>query len=145
MHEQAIELEKAGAFSLVLELVTSQVAEQISRSLTIPTIGIGSGNGCDGQVLVFHDLVGSYNNFKPKFVKRYLESFPLILGAMENYISDVKNGKFPDRDHSFSLAEEELLRFNKYLRYKIEYSQVESRIKSDRLKWKKINHTLEVS
>ena len=118
LHQQAIELEKAGAFSLVLELVTSQVAEQISKSLTIPTIGIGSGSGCDGQVLVFHDLVGSYNNFKPKFVKRYLESFPLILGAMKNYVSDVKNGKFPDEDHSFFIAEEELVRFNKYLNTK---------------------------
>ena len=118
LHQQAIELEKAGAFSLVLELVTSQVAEQISKSLTIPTIGIGSGSGCDGQVLVFHDLVGSYNNFKPKFVKRYLESLPLILGAMKNYVSDVKNGKFPDKDHSFFIAEEELFGFNKYLNTK---------------------------
>lgn len=118
LHKQAIEIEKAGAFSLVLELVTKQVAEQISRSLIIPTIGIGSGSGCDGQVLVFHDLIGSYNKFKPKFVKRYLESFPLLLGAMKNYISDVKNGKFPDEDHSFSISEEELLRFNKYLNTK---------------------------
>jgi 3-methyl-2-oxobutanoate hydroxymethyltransferase len=91
------------------------VAEQISRSLIIPTIGIGSGSGCDGHVLVFHDLIGSYNKFKPKFVKRYLESFPLLLSAMKNYISDVKNGKFPDENHSFSISEEELLRFNKYL------------------------------
>jgi 3-methyl-2-oxobutanoate hydroxymethyltransferase len=98
--------------------VTRQVSEQISRSLIIPTIGIGSGSGCDGQVLVFHDLIGSYNKFKPKFVKRYLESFPLLLGAMKNYISDVKNGKFPDEDHSFSISEEELLRFNKYLNAK---------------------------
>jgi 3-methyl-2-oxobutanoate hydroxymethyltransferase len=115
LYQQAIEIEKAGAFSLVLELVTRQVAEQISRSLIIPTIGIGSGSGCDGQVLVFHDLIGSYNKFKPKFVKRYLESFPLLLSAMKNYISDVKNGKFPDENHSFSISEEELLRFNKYL------------------------------
>ncbi len=115
LHEQAIEIEKAGAFSLVLELVTRQVAEQISRSLIIPTIGIGSGSGCDGQVLVFHDLIGSYDKFKPKFVKRYLESFPLLLSAMKNYISDVKNGKFPDENYSFSISEEELLRFNKYL------------------------------
>jgi 3-methyl-2-oxobutanoate hydroxymethyltransferase len=118
LHQQAKELEKAGAFSLVLELVTSQVAEQISKSLTIPTIGIGSGSGCDGQVLVFHDLIGSFNNFKPKFVKRYLESFPLILGAMKNYVSDVKNGKFPNEDHSFFITEEELLKFNKYLNTK---------------------------
>jgi len=118
LHQQAIQLEKAGAFSLVLELVTSQVAEQISKSLTIPTIGIGSGSGCDGQVLVFHDLVGSYNNFKPKFVKRYLESFPLILSAMKNYVSDVKDGKFPDKDHSFFIPEEELFEYNKYLNTK---------------------------
>lgn len=115
LHEQALEIEKAGAFSLVLELVTRQVAEQISRSLTIPTIGIGSGSGCDGQVLVFHDLIGSYNKFKPKFVMRYLESFQLLLGAMKNYVSDVKKGKFPDQEHSFSIIEEELLNFNKYL------------------------------
>jgi 3-methyl-2-oxobutanoate hydroxymethyltransferase len=98
--------------------VTSQVAEQISRSLSIPTIGIGSGSGCDGQVLVFHDLIGSYNKFKPKFVKRYLESFQLLLGAMKNYVSDVKKGKFPDQEHSFSITEEELLKFNKYLNTK---------------------------
>ena len=115
LHEQAIEIEKAGAFSLVLELVTRQVAEQISRSIAIPTIGIGSGSGCDGQVLVFHDLIGSYNKFKPKFVKRYLESFQLLLGAMKNYVSDVKKGKFPDQEHSFSIKEEELLKFNKYI------------------------------
>ena len=115
LHQQALELERAGAFSLVLELVTSQVAEQISKSLTIPTIGIGSGSGCDGQVLVFHDLVGSYNNFKPKFVKRYLESFPSMLNAMKNYVLDVKNGKFPDRDHSFFITEEELFGFMTYL------------------------------
>jgi 3-methyl-2-oxobutanoate hydroxymethyltransferase len=121
LYNQAMALEKAGAFSLVLELVTSQVAEQISRSLSIPTIGIGSGSGCDGQVLVFQDLVGSFNKFKPKFVKRYLESFPLILGAMKNYVSEVKNGKFPDEDHSFSIEEEELSRFNKYLNTKANF------------------------
>jgi len=126
LHQQAIEIEKAGAFSLVLELVTSQVADVISRSLIIPTIGIGSGSGCDGQVLVFHDLVGSYNKFKPKFVKRYLESFPLILGAMKNYVSDVKNGKFPDEDHSFSIAEEELIKFNKYLNTKAKIRKLNS-------------------
>jgi 3-methyl-2-oxobutanoate hydroxymethyltransferase len=118
LHEEAIEIEKAGAFSLVIELVARQVAEQISKSLAIPTIGIGSGSGCDGQVLVFHDLSGSYNKFKPKFVKRYLESFPLLLGAMKNYISDVKKGKFPGQEHSFSITEEELLKFNKYLNTK---------------------------
>jgi 3-methyl-2-oxobutanoate hydroxymethyltransferase len=118
LHQQAIEIEKAGAFSLVLELVTRQVSEQITRSLIITTIGIGSGSGCDGQVLVFHDLIGLYNKFRPKFVKRYLESFPLLLGAMKNYISDVKNGKFPDEEHSFSISDEELLRFNKYLNAK---------------------------
>ena len=107
--------------------MTSQVAEQISRSLAIPTIGIGSGSGCDGQVLVFHDLVGSYNDFKPKFVKRYLESFPLILGAMKNYVSDVKNGKFPDEDHSFFITEEELLRFNTYLKSKANIRKLNSK------------------
>ncbi|MFI5238120.1 MAG: 3-methyl-2-oxobutanoate hydroxymethyltransferase, partial [Ignavibacteriales bacterium] len=92
----------------------------------IPTIGIGSGSGCDGQVLVFHDLVGSYNDFKPKFVKRYLESFPLILSAMKNYVSDVKNGKFPDEDHSFFITEEELLRFNTYLKSKANIRKLNS-------------------
>lgn len=115
LFKQALKIEKAGAFSLVLELVTREISEKISKSISIPTIGIGSGNGCDGQVLVFHDLMGLYNNFKPKFVKRYLESYSLFSHALKKYIDEVKNGKFPDNDHSFSISKEELAKFSKHI------------------------------
>lgn len=115
LYNQAIELEKAGAFSLVLELVTKEVSEEITQSLAIPTIGIGSGPGCDGQVLVYHDLLGLFNNFKPKFVKRYLESFSLNVDAVKKYKSEINNGIFPGEEHSFSMSVEELMKFTKYL------------------------------
>lgn len=111
----ALELEKAGAFSIVLEMVTSEIAEKISRGISIPTIGIGSGNKCDGQVLVLHDLLGLYDVIKPKFAKRYIESYSLFSTAITNYISDVKSGGFPDPEHSFSMSKEELQKFENYL------------------------------
>ncbi len=115
LYNQAIEIEKAGAFSLVLELVTKEVSSEISRSLTIPTIGIGSGSGCDGQVLVYHDLLGLFDNFKPKFVKRYLESFSLNLEAVKKYKSEINSGIFPGEEHSFSMSTEESIKFTNYI------------------------------
>ncbi len=111
----ALELEKAGAFSIVLEMVTSEIAEKISQGVSIPTIGIGSGNKCDGQVLVLHDLLGLYDEIKPKFAKRYTESYSLFSTAITNYIKDVKSGGFPDSEHSFSMPREELQEFEHYL------------------------------
>ena len=115
LYNQAIEIEKAGAFSLVLELITKEVSYEISRTLTIPTIGIGSGSGCDGQVLVYHDLLGLFNNFKPKFVKRYLESFSLNLEAVKRYKSEIISGVFPGEEHTFSMPAEESTNFTNYL------------------------------
>jgi len=115
LYNQAVEIERAGAFSLVLELVTKEVSYEISRSLAIPTIGIGSGSGCDGQVLVYHDLLGLFDNFKPKFVKRYVESFSLNLDAVKRYRSEINSGIFPGEEHSFSLPQEESIKFTNYL------------------------------
>ena len=115
LYNQAIEIEKAGAFSLVLELITKEVSNEISKSLAIPTIGIGSGSGCDGQVLVYHDLLGLFNNFKPKFVKRYLESFSLKVEAVKKYKSEIISGVFPGEEHTFSMPTEESINFTNYL------------------------------
>ncbi|MBO8160342.1 MAG: 3-methyl-2-oxobutanoate hydroxymethyltransferase [Thermosipho sp. (in: Bacteria)] len=99
--ENAIELEKNGIFSLVLEMVTEEVAKEISEKLAIPTIGIGAGRYCDGQVLVFHDIVGLNPDFQPKFSKQYANTFKVMLEAIENYKNDVKNEKFPTEDNIF--------------------------------------------
>jgi 3-methyl-2-oxobutanoate hydroxymethyltransferase len=113
--DDAIQLEKAGAFSLVLEMVTAEIASEISKELSIPTIGIGSGSGCDGQVLVLHDMLGLYDDIKPKFVKRYLDSNSLFSNAIANYVRDIKTGSFPDVAHSFTMPKEELQKFESYL------------------------------
>jgi len=86
LFNDALELEKAGAFSIVLEMVTDEAAEKISQGVSIPTIGIGSGNKCDGQVLVLHDLLGLYDDIRPKFVKRYVESHSLFSTALKNLV-----------------------------------------------------------
>lgn len=96
-------LENAGAFSVVLECVPLELARIITESLTIPTIGIGAGPFCDGQVLVFHDLVGYANGYLPKFVKPYLALHDVIQGAVLEYIQDVKNASFPADQHSFHM------------------------------------------
>lgn len=100
--EDALALEKAGAFSIVLELVTEPVAEAISKALTIPTIGIGAGRACDGQVLVYHDLLQYASPyFEKKFVKTYADIGSTIRGAIESYVGDVKSGQFPAEEHVF--------------------------------------------
>ncbi len=97
----AVAVEEAGAFGVVLEKVPSELAKAITRKISIPTIGIGAGISCDGQILVFHDMVGFFEDFKPKFVKRYAELGKAARNAVKNYIDDVKSGKFPDEEHSF--------------------------------------------
>jgi len=94
-------LEDAGAFALVLELVPTPVAERVSKALTIPTIGIGSGPACDGQVLVLHDMLGLNETFKAKFVKRYASLADEVRGAVQAFAADVREGRYPDPEHSF--------------------------------------------
>jgi len=99
--EDARAVERAGAFSVVLEGIPAPLAARISAELAIPTIGIGAGPSCDGQVLVIHDILGLCSKYSPKFVKRYAELAPLIGEAVSSYISDVKTGAFPEERHSF--------------------------------------------
>jgi 3-methyl-2-oxobutanoate hydroxymethyltransferase len=94
-------LESAGAFCVVLEMIPSSLAKAVSKELTIPTIGIGAGAGCDGQVLVMHDLLGFDDSFKPKFLKKYANLSKVISEALASYDKDVKTGKFPAAEHSF--------------------------------------------
>jgi 3-methyl-2-oxobutanoate hydroxymethyltransferase len=103
--EDALLLEEAGVFSIVLETVPMEVASLISERLHIPTIGIGAGQDCDGQVLVLQDLLGVDSDFKPKFVRRYADLNSIIKKAVGNYINDVKDGKFPNKDESFNMDE----------------------------------------
>ncbi|MBN1913634.1 MAG: 3-methyl-2-oxobutanoate hydroxymethyltransferase [Candidatus Omnitrophica bacterium] len=105
---QAAELERLGCFSLVLECVPDKLAQIITRKLRIPTIGIGAGPYCDGQVLVTHDLLGLFQRFTPKFVKKYVDLSPLISQAIEKYKNEVIAGDFPAPEHCFSIKEEEL-------------------------------------
>ena len=106
--DDALALEAAGCFSIVLECVPAPVAERITAALAIPTIGIGSGLSCDGQVLVFHDLLGLYEGRAPRFVKRYAELAAEIQGALERYRTEVRSGAFPEEAHTYSIPEEEL-------------------------------------
>lgn len=106
--EQALALQDKGCFALVLECVPDKISRIITSQLKIPTIGIGAGPYCDGQVLVIHDLLGLFERYKPKFVKRYTDLSALILKAVEEYKLDVIQGKFPSAEYSFSIKEEEL-------------------------------------
>jgi 3-methyl-2-oxobutanoate hydroxymethyltransferase len=103
-------LEEAGVFSLVLECVPAPLAKQITENLEIPTIGIGAGAGCDGQVLVFHDMVGFGSDIKPKFVKSYAQIGEKIIQAVSHYAEDVRQRRFPDDEHSYSMDQDVLER-----------------------------------
>lgn len=94
-------VEELGCFALVLEKIPADLATQVSKSLSIPTIGIGAGAGCDGQVLVYHDMVGMNQGFSPKFLRRYLDLYTEISGAVSKYVSDVKKGDFPNENESY--------------------------------------------
>mgnify|MGYP001772903131 CR=1 FL=1 len=104
--EDAVAIEEAGAFSIVLEQVTYEVAEMISSRLSIPTIGIGSGSSCDGQVLVLHDMLGLYE-YSPRFVKRYADLSSIIADALTRYRDDVLNARFPGEEHTFHMDAKE--------------------------------------
>lgn len=106
--DDAKALEAAGAFSVVLECVPAALAAKVSEVLTIPTIGIGAGNGCDGQVIVCNDMLGVSNGFTPKFVKKYRDLHQEIVGAVAEYISDVRDRSFPAPEHTFKIDDEVL-------------------------------------
>jgi 3-methyl-2-oxobutanoate hydroxymethyltransferase len=108
----ARELESAGCFALVLEAVPAPVAKQITSVLSVPTIGIGAGADCDGQVLVWHDLLGLYDGHAPRFVKRYANLAPEITAALRGYVDDVRSGAFPEEQHTYSMPDEELAVFS---------------------------------
>jgi 3-methyl-2-oxobutanoate hydroxymethyltransferase len=104
--DDALALEQAGAFAIVLELVPETLATLISERLSIPTIGIGAGRGCDGQVLVFHDLLQYGSSLAAKFVKKYADVGQAMRAAMETYVSEVKQRQFPDQSHCFEMDQQ---------------------------------------
>jgi 3-methyl-2-oxobutanoate hydroxymethyltransferase len=105
--QSAKDLEEAGAFMIVMECIPDLLAEKITRELNIPTIGIGAGKDCDGQVLVYHDVVGLFERFTPKFVKQYINLSPKIKKAIIQYKEEVETGAFPGPEHSFAMKKEE--------------------------------------
>jgi 3-methyl-2-oxobutanoate hydroxymethyltransferase len=111
--EDAQILEEAGAFSIVLESVPARLAEYISKKISIPTIGIGAGLGCDGQVLVTHDLLGLFDRFTPKFVKKYANLHETMNKAFAEYIDDIETKRFPAPEHTVEMTDEEWAEFQK--------------------------------
>jgi 3-methyl-2-oxobutanoate hydroxymethyltransferase len=114
--DDAVALEAAGAFAIVLEAIPRQLAAIITEKLRIPTIGIGGGLDCDGQVLVLHDLVGLFRRFTPKFVKVYADLYATQLDAVKSYIADVQGSKFPAEEHTFTMKEEAVTELRKALK-----------------------------
>lgn len=106
--EDALAVQEAGAFALTLECVPAKLAQLITQKLSIPTIGIGAGAGCDGQVLVYQDMLGMFNDYTPKFVKRFAEVGEVMQNAFAEYNRQVKEGSYPDEAHSFGMDEEVL-------------------------------------
>ena len=104
--EAAKAVEKAGAFAVVLECVPAKLAAIITKELSIPTIGIGAGAECDGQVLVYQDMIGMFSGFTPKFVKKYANIGDMMKEAFEEYDKEVKNGSFPSQEHTFKISED---------------------------------------
>ena len=109
--EDAVALEEAGAFSVVLEAIPAPVAAEVTQRLSVPTIGIGAGRGTDGQVLVYHDLLGLTEGHLPRFVKRYANLSREIRDALEAYAEEVRAGTFPEDEHTYEMPDEELERF----------------------------------
>ena len=110
---QALKLEAAGCFAIVLECVPGKVAELITKRLKIPTISCGAGVACDGQVMVTNDMIGLFDRFVPKFVKQYIKLSPLLSSAFVKYKEEVELGKFPGPEHTFTIKEEELKKLKK--------------------------------
>lgn len=101
--DDARAVERAGAFAVVLECVPAKLAERVSKEISIPTIGIGAGAGCDGQVLVYQDMLGMFTDFKPKFVKHFANVGEIMTAAFKAYDAEVKNGTFPAEEHTFKI------------------------------------------
>ena len=116
LHEDALALERAGCFSIVLEAIPAPVAARITEALRIPTIGIGAGTSCDGQVLVWHDLLGISPGHVPRFVKRYAEVGEAILAGLRAYVAEVRSAKFPEGPHTYAIPAEELALFESALK-----------------------------
>ncbi len=104
--EAAIAIEKAGAFAIVLECVPSKLAKIITEKVSIPTIGIGAGADCDGQILVYQDMLGMFSDFTPKFVKKYENLGEKMISAFNKYIEEVRDGIFPSEEHGFKISDE---------------------------------------
>lgn len=113
--DDALALEDAGAFAIILEAIPQQLAEIITERVSIPTVGIGGGVKCGGQVLVLHDMVGLFKRFTPKFVKVYLDSYSAQVGAVKEYINDVQQGSFPGDEHSYNMPKEAVEELKKVL------------------------------
>ncbi|MGC9195986.1 MAG: 3-methyl-2-oxobutanoate hydroxymethyltransferase [Syntrophobacteraceae bacterium] len=111
--EDAQALAEAGCFSIVLEAIPSSIAEMVTEAVSVPTIGIGAGPGCDGQVLVVHDVLGLYDRFVPRFVKRYAKLDDLIVEALSRYREEVEQGIFPGPEHGFMISEQEAKKLGK--------------------------------
>jgi len=110
--DDAKSLEEAGVFGIVLEMVTEEIAKLVTDTVSVPTIGIGSGRFCDGQVLVLHDIIGLYPNFTPKFAKRYADVAAMIRQALQNFTIDVRNGVFPQEQNVFRMGEDQRAKLN---------------------------------
>ncbi len=115
MAEDAKKLEEAGAFAILVEMIPEETAKYLRENISVPLIGIGAGRYCDGQVLVIDDIIGKYADFTPKFAKKYTNIKETILNTAENYIYEVKNGKFPDEEHIFKLSPEESEKLELYI------------------------------
>ena len=113
--EDAFALQEAGCFAIVLEAVPAPIAERLTQALDVPTIGIGAGSATDGQVLVWHDMLGMYSGHTPRFVKRYAEVAASISDALDAYIHDVKSGAFPEEIHTYGISDQELALFESAL------------------------------
>lgn len=109
--EDALAIEDAGCFMLEFEAVPARIARLISQQLTIPTIGIGAGAGCDGQILLCYDLLGVFTDFKPKFTKRFAKLTEVAVSGIRQYVKEVKEGSFPDDEHSYTVNEAEYDKF----------------------------------
>jgi 3-methyl-2-oxobutanoate hydroxymethyltransferase len=114
--EDALALERAGCFAVVLECIPAPVAARITDALSVPTIGIGAGPSCDGQVLVYHDMLGLYEGRSPRFVKRYADVAAVTRDALERYAAEVRSGAFPEAAHTYAMPEEELTLFESAVR-----------------------------
>ena len=115
LYEDALALEAAGCFAIVLEAVPAAVATRVTQALNVPTIGIGAGAACDGQVLVWHDLLGLYAGKAPRFVKRYADLATEAKRALESYVDDVREGRFPEEQHTYAIPDEELDAFEAWV------------------------------